>query len=82
MDDAGRSTEEDGTARRRFFRRPARGAPLEATTKAMDFCVGKWRPARDMIDGEWHGDYGSGIYSTISWLYLMIPCGPPVLASS
>lgn len=35
--DAGRCAEEDGAARRRFLRKPAKGAPLEATAKAMDF---------------------------------------------
>jgi hypothetical protein len=41
-EDVGRSAEEeDGTARRRFLRRLAKGAPLVATAKAKDFCVGK-----------------------------------------
>lgn len=38
-DDAGPSVEAEDGAARRFLRRPAKGAALEATAKAMDFCV-------------------------------------------
>jgi hypothetical protein len=51
--------EEDGAARRRFFRRPAKGAPLEATAKAIDFLRAKAAAtAGDMIDGDSDGGYG------------------------